>query len=185
MSLEMMEWRKKEDDIEGCIFDFQASEWHHIDRFKVKIWMESSRFFDHPERAIESKIGWESISIFFCFFEESSIATADIEDRFISLWSYICKDSVELWPGVIFPTLGKCMSKMIVGHGYIIWKSWLTQNKRYYNNQAPCFQEEQGVLLLNAFHFMKRFRFDLPYWKHRSVRIEFSLLQKRVVTRKR
>ena len=42
------------------------------------------------------------------------------------------------------------------------------------------FQEEQGGLFLTFFS-MRKYRMDLPYWKHRSVRIEFSIRRKRIV----
>ena len=57
--------------------------------------------------------------------------------------------------------------------------------KVLYSFRSLFFQEEQGVLLLNPFHFMKRFHIELPYWKQRSVRIDFSFLYKRFVKRKR
>ncbi len=125
---EMMKRGKKNKSIELQILRHNISNIDHIDNLKMIFWMEFSRFSYHSFRAIDPEIlEFFSHYSFFTFncqlFEKSTISTANIEHTLVSLISHIENDRVELWPVEILATIGKCDSKIIVGHRlYIIEK---------------------------------------------------------------
>ena len=115
--LKMMERCKKEDSIKtSSSYQWVFTECEHITYSKLRIWMESSSFFDHTRWAIESEIPFQDISTIFCFFEKSPIPASDIKDTLISLLLHIFDNKIQLWPGMILSTFWECMSKIIVGH---------------------------------------------------------------------
>lgn len=160
MSLEVMEWCKKEDSIEdGSLDHGEFIEHEHITYSKLRIRMKSSSFFDHPERAIQTEIRWKNISLFFCFFEESPISTADIEYGSKSPRFHICKDKVEFWPRMIFPTFWECMSKMIVRH--ILLK-----------NRIPSFKiPTASPNNHNKSHIYDKYIYPEKRWLYRHIRL--------------